>query len=107
MRAPRNTTQFIMHQVYQDMRQEEKRAAAASAALCKEDEEKWEPQLCPGDECDMEAAGASCMATISTMSPERSVFAGDEAAQGCESSRKSPRLERIEVESHLCISCET
>lgn len=81
--------------------------AAASAARCQEEDEKWEPQLGPGGEGHVAAARASCMATIPTVNPERNVLARDEAAAGWESSRKSPWLECREGEAHLGMPCKT
>ncbi|CAI5785707.1 Hypothetical predicted protein [Podarcis lilfordi] len=108
MRAPRNTTQFIMHQVYQDMRQEEKRAAAEKAAAAdKREEEKSEQQQSTGEnDCDMVFPNASCMATISAMSPQINIFMGDEEVGEDESSQKNQIYEDIGLESHLSISCE-
>lgn len=105
MRAPRNTTQFIMHQVYEDMRLEKKRAEAAAAK--KREEAEAEVSLAMDDnDSNMGSASASCMATILAMTPERNGFGGDEEVGQDVSSQKSQTYKTVDMECHLSISFE-
>nr|XP_025044434.1 coiled-coil domain-containing glutamate-rich protein 1 isoform X1 [Pelodiscus sinensis]XP_025044435.1 coiled-coil domain-containing glutamate-rich protein 1 isoform X2 [Pelodiscus sinensis] len=79
MRAPRNTTQFIMHQVYQDMRRQEKEAAAnKGVAVPTILGEKPVMQYHKGNNiCNLVAENLSHMVTFSAMSPERCISDGE------------------------------
>ncbi|KAJ7329897.1 hypothetical protein JRQ81_016071 [Phrynocephalus forsythii] len=102
MRAPRNTTQFIMHQVYEDMRQEEKRAAAAK----KREEDEAEGKRMEENDSNIVSASSSCMATILAMAPERDTLGGDEEIGLNVCSQKSQTYKNVDMECHLSISCE-
>ncbi|XP_042326327.1 coiled-coil domain-containing glutamate-rich protein 1 [Sceloporus undulatus] len=107
MRAPRNTTQFIMHQVYEDMRLQKKEEAAAAAS--KRDEEKTERQFFREDDiCSIVSASSSCMALISPMTPESNILTEEEDEEDGEneSNWTSQRCENIDLESQVNISCE-
>lgn len=109
MRAPRNTTQFIMHQVYQDMHQEKKAAAAAAAAAAtiKREKEKTDLQLSLGENYShMGSTSASCMAALLAISPESNLFSGYEEAGENGNSQNSYACGNSALESHVSISCE-
>lgn len=108
MRAPRNTTQFIMHQVYQDMQRQEKEAAASkgAAAVSSIDGEKPAMQHPRGNNiCNLVAENFSHMVTLSAMTPERCISDGE----GEEESRQQRQIESFcqDLGSHVGIYCET
>lgn len=86
MRAPRNTTQFIMNQVYQDMQQQEKEAAAkkkaalaAAASSLIEEEPASQPSR-GNYVCNQGAENFSHTGTVSSVTPGScfSIGEGDE-----------------------------
>ncbi|CAM2098491.1 unnamed protein product [Caretta caretta] len=108
MRAPRNTTQFIMHQVYQDMRRQEKEAAASkgAAAVSTVVGEKPAMQHPRGNNiCNLVAENFSHMVTLSAMSPERCISDGEEEEERRQQSQFGPFCQ--DLGSHLGIYCET
>ncbi|EMP36323.1 Putative protein C12orf12 like protein [Chelonia mydas] len=108
MRAPRNTTQFIMHQVYQDMRRQEKEAAASkgAAAVSTIVGEKPAMQHPRGNNiCNLVAENFSHMVTLSAMSPERCISDVEEKEERRQQSQFGPFCQ--DLGSHFGIYCET